>query len=156
MIHKNNLYLVPKLGGVYYLYSKRIKLVYIGQTNHLRKRILNHIRNQNIFKKQINNTPTHLDSFDAKPFKYLRYSIILDKKLREKEEKRLINELKPRYNNQCIQFINKNKVRELLILEEKEKKKRAWIRKKIDEKMMLVAEKQWEETLKEQYNKPTL
>ena len=100
MIHKDNLDKIPKEAGIYYLYSKKRKLVYIGKADNLKNRITKHYNNHKealiYYSKKSYYFPTlHL----TKPFEYYRYTIIKDKLTRKNVEKELIKELKPKYNN---------------------------------------------------------
>ena len=82
-------YIVLKLILNYYLYFlfNKNKLVYIGQTNNINKRLIDHQRKDNLY------TSTNKKIFD-------RYYAITSKsdKITKKWEKILIKKLKPKYN----------------------------------------------------------
>ncbi len=102
---KQDIYISPKAPGIYYLYSKRKKLVYIGQAKNIRIRLVKHNSDLDYFKLQIKKKGKSFSS-QAKPFKYFRYTIIKDEKIRNIVEGELIKELKPRYNSGGITYKN--------------------------------------------------
>jgi len=89
MIKKKDIQLIPKEPGLYYLYNQNKELVYIGKSINLFKRL------------SVRVNPNCWDDLkkDIKVFSYIRYSVIKNHKLMNKEELRMINELKPIQNN---------------------------------------------------------
>lgn len=90
----------PGLPGIYFLYSKRGKLVYIGRSKNLRMRLKEHILNleeaYSYTKRKGNCAPYGIEF--AKPFEFFRYIIISDSNVLHRTELELIKELKPPYN----------------------------------------------------------
>lgn len=101
MIPKKNYHLAPEESGIYYLYSKRKKLVYIGRTNNLKRRLKEHYWNYYYTLKYIlNGDNGHLPStyMYAKPFEFFRFTIITDEEELHIIELDMIEEYNPIYN----------------------------------------------------------
>ena len=96
----------PDLPGIYYLYSKRKKLVYIGKSAvSLRRRLWQHYINYENAKERIEllNRKIKFNWMQSgiqqvKPFEYFRFSIILDEDFLHLYEINLIDEYRPPYN----------------------------------------------------------
>jgi len=85
---------LPDSAGVYFLFNKNRKLVYIGKANNLGRRIIAHQVNYEHFKRD----KFISDVMGIKPFEYYDY-IIVDKRYIKILEKKLINIFYPKYNN---------------------------------------------------------
>jgi excinuclease UvrABC nuclease subunit len=91
----------PKTSGVYFLYSKRKKLVYVGRSrSNLRNRLMQHSNLYDEAIKWVKNKKYHCSGERefAKPFEFFRISIVKDKKEVDKLEKELIKYLNPKFN----------------------------------------------------------
>jgi excinuclease UvrABC nuclease subunit len=90
----------PSGPGIYFLFSKRKKLVYVGKSINLRSRLSSHKNNFLEFIRYLTNKEGF--GFDfyrlrfVKPFKYFRYSIISDNL--DRIELQYISEIRPRFN----------------------------------------------------------
>lgn len=105
MFKRNDPINIPTMPGVYFLFSKRKKLVYIGKAKNLKIRLNQHKCNyqnaENYFywkRKGITLNHIHSGIIQAKPFEYFRFTIIPDLEKVDTEETRLIYELNPMYN----------------------------------------------------------
>lgn len=76
---------VPKVPALYFLFNKRNKLVYLGQTKNLSLRMMQH-KTFNIFRAE-----------NFKPFNHFYYCKCEEQMLKS-IEKRLIDKFRPRYN----------------------------------------------------------
>lgn len=103
MIPKSQINKVPQEIGVYLLFSKRKRLVYIGKAKNLRKRLIEHKREFEKFKNHIKKFKVTA-SFPVKPFEYVKYIIT---KNYSKLEEDLIELYNPLYNNSSIMYKNK-------------------------------------------------
>ena len=92
----------PKTSGIYYLYSKRKRLVYVGRARKdIRSRLKQHNAVYEEAKKWIRNRnykPTG-NPETAKPFDFFRFTLVTDKVELDRLEQRLIKALNPRFNH---------------------------------------------------------
>jgi excinuclease UvrABC nuclease subunit len=124
MIPKKNYNFAPEDSGIYYLYSKRKKLVYIGKANNLKRRLKEHYWNYYYTLKYISNGDNGYyppNIMYAKPFEFFRFTIIKNINKLHFIELEMIKEYKPRYNNisqifrtKYDKFIDNHKVEFLL------------------------------------------
>ncbi len=103
MIHKSKIVEMSKelcRPGIYFLYSKRKRLVYVGKSVGLRRRLMYHYSQSQWFNGRIKAGRRGFDS-EAKPFEYFRYCFVPVEKLKMYEDY-FINKCKPRYNGTYI------------------------------------------------------
>lgn len=107
MLERGAVSSLPEVQGVYFLFNKKKKLVYVGKADSLKHRLTAHKRNfehflkikEEIKKKGILACPV---KYDVKPFSFFRYSIIRNEEERDETEISLIVSLRPRYNWRTI------------------------------------------------------
>ena len=110
MIKRNDniRFLLPEKSGLYFLFDKDKNLVYIGRAKNLKIRLLQHynnyenlLRHNELLKEGIKPSWTPQGMQWAKPFEYLRYSLIPDLKKLHNEELKFIHKLTPILNDTC-------------------------------------------------------
>lgn len=85
---------IPSCSSVYFIYNKDLELIYVGQTNELRRRLVNHISPNTA----LNTTWMKNVRIPYKEVKYYSYIEINDYMLREAIEKIMISQFRPKYN----------------------------------------------------------
>ncbi len=106
MLHKTKIFEMSKelhRSGIYFLYSKRKKLVYIGKSVNLRNRLSNHYYHFESFKGHIK-SGVNSWNIQAKPFEYFRYCFVSTIELKS-YERFFIKNCNPIYNGNGIYFI---------------------------------------------------
>ena len=91
--------------GIYFLYSKRKKLVYIGKSVDLRSRLANHHNTFDTFKSRAKRGLRSITD-QTKPFEYFRYCFVSQLYL-EFYEDYFIDLCKPIYNGMGINIPDK-------------------------------------------------
>ena len=80
----------PSLPGIYFIYNRRKKLIYIGQSQNIRKRFMQHIQ--------------HKDSYMSKQAEFFEYFELQEEKIRKEVERLLITNIKPFFNREALDF----------------------------------------------------